>query len=140
MGKFIILRSRDERVVNSVIFDEKNCKFTYCDRVTDLQLAKLLKKGYDISSYSLAVGAELNIPKTKAYPAFTVSVVPKRGQKQGEDRYEIVVDGMLATKVKEREKDDNVAQNPDNFNYNYNKNPESKEKFEQVEKGIELER
>ena len=120
MGKFIILRSKDERVVNSVIFDEKNSKFTYCDRVTDLQLAKLLKKGYDVSSYNLAVGAELKIPQTKSYPPFTVSVVPKRGQKQGEDRYEIVVDGMLATKVKERDKDDNAAQNPDNFNYNYN--------------------
>ena len=145
MSKFVILRSRDERVVNSVIFNEKQGEFVYCDRITDLQLASLIKRGYDVSAYSLAVGAELKIPKTNAYPEFTISVIPKRGQQQGEDKYEIVVDGMYATKFKEREKDDSAGkQDPDNFNYNYNRYPDSKARAEQsektVDKGIELER
>ncbi len=144
MSKIVILRSRDERVVNSVIFNEKQGEFVYCDRITDVQLASLIKRGYDVASYSLAVGAELKIPKTNAYPEFTISVIPKRGQQQGEDKYEIVVDGMYATKFREKEKDTAGKQDPDNFNYNYNRYPDSKARAEQpekvIEKGIELER
>lgn len=124
MANIIVLRSKDERVVNSVIFNQKNCDFTYCKRVSDAELVELRKHGYEIASYSIAVGAKLEIPKTNSYPAFTVSVIPMRGKQASEDKYEIVVDGMFATKFREREKDDTASREPDNFNYNYNVQPE----------------
>lgn len=133
--KLVILRSRDERVINSVVFNETKGEFTYVSRVTNEQLAILIKNGYNIASYNLAIDAELKIPKTANYPAFEVKVIPKRGMQPGEDKYEIVVDGMFATKFREREKDDMATREPDNFNYNYNRKPEV-----QPEKGIELER
>ena len=141
--KLIILRSRDPRVINSVVFNERLGEFSYVSRVTDEQLALMIKRGYNIASYSLAIDAELKIPQTSNYPAFDVKVIPKRGMQPGEDKYEIVVDGMLATKFREREKDDMGKRDPDNINYNYNVKHDSRYKEsdrKQPEKGIELER
>ena len=45
MANIIVLRSKDERVINSVIFNQKNCDFTYCKRVSDAELAELRKHG-----------------------------------------------------------------------------------------------